>query len=84
MDPALVELPIGIRRFSDDAIQAAVDKALLAAKPESTFVVVAHGDTYGASLTAVVRLPEGFSVAGIFRYPYGGELSAAAEIRWER
>lgn len=83
-DPAIVELPTGRRIFSDDAIQGAIDQALVAASPESTFVVVAYGDLQGAHLTALWRGPAGFSAAGILRTDYHGQLSAAAEIRFER
>jgi hypothetical protein len=62
-----------LRRFSDDRIQAAIDNALAEMKPEDKMAVVAHhvynsDGTHITKLSAVYRLPAGFSVvAGAYK-----------------
>jgi hypothetical protein len=79
-----------IRRFTDARIQAAVDEALMEAGPNDPVVVVAHqvwlpGEGVNKTvLSAMVRLPAGFSVmAGGFKDWTKGDLGAEAKIIWK-
>jgi hypothetical protein len=73
---------IEVRRFSDEAIQKVVDKALLGASSDSRFGVVAHADLQ--RFVAVARYKDGpWSVAGFLDKPWDGKLTAGAELRFE-
>jgi hypothetical protein len=70
------------RAFSQDSLQAAVDKALGEVPSDKTLAVVAYADLSGARLAALVRLGGGWSFVGTLEKPYSGTLNAAAELRW--
>lgn len=69
-----------VRRFSDAQLQAAVDRALAVLPPDKTVAVVAHVDLSGASLTAVGKIGEHWSLSGSVSKPWHGPLSAEAEV----
>jgi hypothetical protein len=69
-----------VSRFSDDKLQSAIDRALADLPPDKTGSLVAHMDTTGAVLTVVERLGGVWSVRAGAIYPFGGKLSAEAEV----
>jgi hypothetical protein len=71
----------GIRRFSDDKIQAAVERALLL-RGDRPFAVVAHADLDGAALSVVGKIGDKWSVVASCYKPYQGKLAAEAEVVW--
>lgn len=85
-DKPLVYQTGSLRRFTDDRIQQAVDSALAEAKPEDKVVVVAHhvynsDGTNVTKLSALVRLPAGFSVmAGAYKDWAKGDVGAEGKI----
>lgn len=85
MNPRLFEVPNpdggpGLRRFSDPAIQAQIDRAMADLKPESKVGVVAHADGSGLSLSVVGRVGGHFTVvAGAFK-PWHGPAVAEGKV----
>jgi hypothetical protein len=73
---------VGIRRFDDEHIQAAIDRALAGLPADKKIAAVAHADLNGISLSIVTRLGADWSVAAACYKPYSGKLSAEAEVRW--
>jgi len=73
---------VEIRRFSDSALQAQIDKVLALVPADKAVAVVAHADTQGAALTAMVRLGDQWSILAAAYKPYKGSLSAEAELVW--
>lgn len=71
-----------VRKFSDAAIQSAIDGALSGLPPDKTVAVVAYADGSGASLAVVGRIGDLWSVTAAVAKPFGGRLTAAAEIRF--
>ena len=72
----------GIRRFSNNKVQSAINNALAKLPKDHKLAVVAHADLEGASLTTVVKLDDKWSVqAGAYK-PWRGKLSAEAEVVW--
>jgi hypothetical protein len=69
-----------VRKFGDSAIQAAIDRALAALPADRSIAIVAHADLNGASLTAVGKIGEHWSVSGSVSKPWNGPLSAEAEV----
>jgi hypothetical protein len=72
----------GIRRFSDANLQRAIDRTLAALPADRKVAVVAHADTKGAALSAVVRLGDEWSVMAAAYKPYGKPLEAEAQVVW--
>jgi hypothetical protein len=86
--PTLTETN-GIRRFDDANIQRAVERALALIPPEQHVAVVAHADgdftLGGASLTAVARMGDAWTVMVAAYKPYKGglkNLTLGAEVVW--
>ena len=74
-------LPLTTRTiFSDANLQLAVDHALQALPAEHTFAVLAHADLEGASLTAVVRAGDHWTIEAAAIKPWNGPLTAQAEV----
>ena len=71
-----------IRRFSDSALQAQIDKVLAQVPADKPVAVVAHADTVGASLSAFVRMGDEWSLMVAAYKAYTGPLSAEAELIW--
>jgi hypothetical protein len=71
----------GIRRFSDEKIQAAVDRALVL-RGDRPFAVVAHADLDGAALSVVGKIGDKWSIVASCYKPYKGALAAEAEVVW--
>lgn len=72
-----------IRRFSDSRIQAAIDHALEVLdreEPGKTIALVAHVDLDGATLTAVGKIGDNWSLSGSVSKPWHGPLAAEAEV----
>ncbi len=69
-----------VRKFSDANLQAAVDHALAELPPDRQIALVAHVDLNGASLTAVGKLGDHWSLSGSVSKPWNGPLSAEAEV----
>ena len=83
MTPTIVEITPGIRRFSDPALQATVDRLIAELPDDSRAVTVDIGvDEKGIQAAGVVKLKKGWSVQGIFDYRYKGEWSGHAQVRW--
>ena len=71
-----------IRRFSDAALQTQIDKVLAQVPADKPVAVIAHADTNGAALSAMVRLGDQWSVLAAAYKPWKGALSAEAELVW--
>lgn len=71
---------VSVNRFSDGQLQAAIDRALAALPADKRGSLVAHVDTTGATLTVVERLGAHWSIKAGAIYPFGGKLSAEAEV----
>lgn len=79
MSPALPIL--SLNRFSDDGLQAAIDKAMADLPADKQGAFVAHADTNGALTVSVVeRIGPHISIKAGAIYPWGGKLSAGAEV----
>lgn len=78
MPPQVVE----IRKFSDAALQAQIDKVLAQLPPDRKLAAVAHADGDGVSLSLVAKLGDEWSIAAAAYKPYNGKLSAEAEVVW--
>ena len=73
---------VEIRRFSDAALQTQIDKVLAQVPADKPVAVIAHADTNGAALSAMVRLGDQWSVLAAAYKPWKGALSAEAELVW--
>jgi hypothetical protein len=71
---------VTIRQFSDAKIQAAIDHALSVLPPDRSVAIVAHADLNGATLTAVGKIGNHWSLSGSVSKPWNGSLSAEAEV----
>jgi len=69
-----------VRKFSDANLQAAIDHALSVLPADKTVAVVAHADLNGASITAVAKMGDHWSLSGSVSKPWRGALSAEAEV----
>jgi hypothetical protein len=69
-----------LSRFSDTAIQAQIDRAVALIPPDKTSAIVLHGDLESVSLTAVVRVADGWSIDAGASYRYGGAFTAEAQV----
>jgi hypothetical protein len=88
---ATLELPGGLRVFSNTKLQSAIDSAIASMSPDDHFVAVAHhvynqnGDVIEnvTKVSAVVRLPKGFSVAVAGYKDWAkGDLGGEAKAIW--
>lgn len=86
---AVRELPTGIRVFTNDKIQSAVDAAISSLDPEDRWAFVAHHvyDDNGARIenvtkvSAVVKLKDGWSIGvGAYKDWAKGDQGAEAKI----
>jgi len=66
--------------FSDDALQKAVDNAMNKIPEGHKFAVVAHADLNGASVTAVSKVNDHWTIQAACIKPWKGPLSAEAEV----
>lgn len=66
--------------FNDSALQAAIDSAAAKIPAGHTTAVVAHADLDGASLTALVKLDDHWTISAAAIKPWHGPLSAEAEV----
>jgi hypothetical protein len=77
---------VEIRRFSDNALQAQIDRVLAQVPANKPIAVVAHADRRdgetSASLTAMIRLGDEWSILAAAYKPYKGKLGAEAELVW--
>lgn len=77
---------VEIRRFSDSALQAQIDRILATVPADKPVAVVAHADMkdgqVSASLTAMVRVRDEWSILIAAYKPYQGKLGAEAELVW--
>ncbi len=71
-----------LRQFSDANIQAAITRALNEKASDKKVAVVAHCDGVGASLSAVVKIDNQWSIMAACYKPYSGKLSAEADVVW--
>lgn len=69
-----------LKKFTNSNIQAAIDNALSKLPPDRTVAVVAHADLEGASLTAVGKIGDHWSVSGHVSKPWKWPLVAEAEV----
>lgn len=69
-----------IRKFSDENIQAAIERAVERAGSKHGAVVAHIDDEKNVSLSVVGRVGGHWSVAAAAFKPYHGKLSAAAEV----
>ncbi len=69
-----------VRKFSDAKLQAAIDHALSVLPADQTIALVAHADLQGATLTAVGKIGDHWSLSGSVSKPWHGPLSAEAEV----
>lgn len=77
----MTDIPlVTVTKFSDDKLQAAIDKALADLPADKQGALVAHADLTAASLSVVGRVGPHWSVKAGAIYPYGGQLSAEAEV----
>ena len=79
-DPlAIVE----VRRFSDAALQASLDKLLAGLPPDRRAAAVDIGaDAQGIYAVGVVKLDGGWSVLGQFERRFSGEWGGSMSVRW--
>lgn len=76
-----VSLPIlTINRFSDDKLQAAIDKALADLPADKSGSLVAHADLTGVTLTVVERLGSVWSIKAGAIKPWNQPLSAEVDV----
>ena len=73
---------VSVRRFSDAAIQKALDSALAEVPEGKQGAVVAYADLDGARLAAAAKLGDHWSVVGVLEHKWNGPLEAAAEVRF--
>jgi hypothetical protein len=66
--------------FSDVALQKAVDSAMSKIPVGHTFAIVAHADLNGATLTAVCKANDHWTIQAAAIKPWKGPLSAEAEV----
>ena len=71
---------VSLKKFSDAHVQAAIDRALAVLPPDRTVAIVAHADLEGASITAIGKIGDHWSVSGHVSKPWKGELRAEAEV----
>lgn len=85
MDPRLFEVPNpdggpSLRKFSDPAIQAQIEKAMATLDAESRVGVVVHADGTGLALSAVGKVGAHVTViAGAFK-PWHGPAVAEGQL----
>lgn len=92
MDSKLVESPTGIRKFSNEKLQSAIDDALSELSGDTKVAVVAHGIYLNdgtslkslATLSAAVKIGNQWSimVAGYKDFAKG-DLGAEAKVVWK-
>jgi hypothetical protein len=73
-----------LRRFSDEALQAQVDKVLAGLDPERRGAELEVGvDSQGVALVVAVRLTHGWSIRGGISYDPGATWGGKVGIRWQ-
>lgn len=70
-----------IRRFSDSAVQAAVDKALTMVPEGRHVAVLAVADLKAAKLAVAVKINDHWSMMGVLEKTYKGPLEAQAALK---
>jgi hypothetical protein len=71
-----------VRKFSDEAIQRAIDKKLATLPPETKGAVVAHADLDGIALSVYGRVGEQFSYVGTVQRDWKGFMKAEVDVRF--
>jgi hypothetical protein len=66
--------------FSNTALQAAVDKAVSKIPAGQDSAIIAHVDLDGASLTALARIDDHWTIKAACIKPWKGPLQAEAEV----
>ena len=78
----LLSLPT-VRRFSDSALQAQVDKVLAGLPADRKAAELQVGfDQQGVQVVGVVKLDHGWSLLGGVSYDYGGAWGGQVSVRW--
>ncbi len=73
-------MPLTRTIFNNSALQAAIDKATYSIPDGHTSAIIAHADLTGASLTALVKLDDHWTIEAAAIKPWSGPLSAEAEV----
>ena len=71
-----------IRVFSNEKLQAQIDKAVASLPENAAGAVVLHGDLNGASLSVVGKVGDNWTVVAAGFRTWFGEMGAEAEIRY--
>lgn len=71
-----------IRKFSDENVQASINKVLNELPQDKNGAVVAFANQEKASLAVMARLGTYWSVVGVLEKPWKGELQAEAAVRF--
>ena len=75
--------PPSVRRFSDEALAAAVDKVLASLPADKRAAELEVGaDQNGVAAVVAVRLSAGWSIRGGVYYTSGREWGGKVSIRW--
>ena len=71
-----------IRVFSNEKLQAQIDKAVASLPENAAGAVVLHGDLSGASLSVVGKVGDNWTVVAAGYRKWSGELAGEAEVRY--
>ena len=71
-----------LRRFDSEAVNAAIERALLDVPAGKTGAVIAYADTGQAGLAVAARLGDSWSFVGRLDRAWTGQLEAEAQVRW--
>jgi hypothetical protein len=75
--------PPTVRRFSNEALQAEVDKVLAGLPADKRAAELSVGfDQQGVQVVGVVKLDHGWSILGGVSYDYGGAWGGKVGVRW--
>jgi len=71
-----------LRKFSDVALQGAIDRALAAVPADKKGAVVAHADGDSVTLSVVGRIGNDWTIVAAGYRNWDGKLGAEAEVRY--
>lgn len=75
--------PPTVRRFSDAALQAQIDKLVAGLPKDRTCAELSVGfDQVGVQVVGVVRLEQGWSILAGVSYDYRGAWGGQVGVRW--
>lgn len=75
--------PPTVRRFSDEALQAQVDKVLAGLPADRVAAELSVGfDQQGVMVVGAVKLNHGWSLLGGVSYDYAGTWGGKVGVRW--